>query len=628
MAQFDNSIIDEIKDRCNIVEYIGRYVELKRTGNNYKGLCPFHNEKTPSFIVSESKQLFNCFGCGVKGDVITFAMRYHRLEFPEALEMLAEQYGIEYKSQKKKSLDRYYEVNKQAAYFFLNAIKVPGNPGAKYMAERRISPETMIKFGIGYADSGWSSLYDYLKSIKGDVEAAIELGLLARSRKSGKVYDVFRDRVMFPIVNLKKKVIGFGGRTLVGDDRKYLNSPESPVFLKKNTIYGFNVSRNAIFDTSDRSFILVEGYMDVISLYQSGIMNVGASLGTALTENQARLLKRNCQKVILSYDADDAGRKAALRGVEVLKHEDIDVRVLHVDDGKDPDEYVKKHGKLGYLGLIENAALRGTDYMVESIRRKYGNLTGDPGERERFLKETLDMVSKLDSIQTEEYLERLSQEFDFSKEALRDYIKGAEDKNAAFQRKREEKPAPKITRREKFFIYQALLSRDNCNRLRTLNEEFKHDFEMMILEGEKEEALTNISEAINIFASESGSRLFSAITDYYDRDDDIEYIDPEVLKDNLGDSERTLIDEIEKEEKGLLLDQNMEEGLAAAKIESLKHISQKLNQQMDEADSLGNGQLAGRLQIIAGKVNEIINTKDLRKMSLNGEGKGNYSNHG
>lgn len=346
---FSNSSIEDLKNQVNIVDVVGRVVQLKRAGTNFKGVCPFHNEKTPSFVVSEQKQIFTCFGCGVKGDVIEFVEKHYNLDFGEAVEKIAGEYGITLEKRNyDDNRDAYYEVNRQAAAFFYKAFTEQANKGYSYMKNRGIDDAVLKKFGIGYADEQWDSLYKYLTAKGVSKEMLLELGLVSESK--GKCYDKFRNRVIFPIINTSGKVIGFGGRAIGDDNPKYLNSAESRVFQKKNNLYGLNITRQEI-GKSDNA-ILVEGYMDTISLYQGGVRNVVASLGTALTENQAKLLKRYTGEVVLSYDADSAGRAAALRGLDVLSKENCKVKVLHVTDGKDPDEFIKKRVRRNSLSLL------------------------------------------------------------------------------------------------------------------------------------------------------------------------------------------------------------------------------------------------------------------------------------
>lgn len=431
----DNSLVEDIKDRCNIVEVVGRVVPLKRAGSNFKGCCPFHNEKTPSFVVSEQKQIFTCFGCGATGDVIEFTKRYNNLDFMGACEKLAGEYGIEIRrggaegaiggSGKKELL---YRINRDAAAFFFRALYKGPNDGRSYMQERGIETDILKKFGIGYADEDWTSLYDHLKS-KGYAEKdLLALGLI--SEKNGKYYDKFRNRVIFPIINTSGKVIGFGGRIIGQGEPKYLNSPESPIFLKKNNLYGLNLTREDI-SREDRA-ILVEGYMDVVSLYQSGVRNVSASLGTALTENQSKLLKRYTRNVVLSYDSDSAGRNAALRGIEILYAQECRVKVLHVTDGKDPDEFVKKNGRLAYLELIDKATPY-ADYKLDAIKRRIPE--DDISGRVQFMEEAAKVIKQLSPIEQDIYIKKIASEEGFSEGALRQQVAGVKPEAAAENRR-------------------------------------------------------------------------------------------------------------------------------------------------------------------------------------------------
>ena len=441
---FSNHTIENLKNQINIVDVIGRCVPLKRAGNNYKGVCPFHNEKTPSFVVSEQKQIFTCFGCGATGDVIEFVKRFYNLEFSEAVEKLANEYGITLeKKAKDDNRDVYYQVNRMAANFFYKAFTETANKGYPYMKNRGISPAILKKFGIGYADEKWDSLYQYLLSQGVDTKIMVELGLVSESK--GKYYDKFRNRVMFPIINTSGKVIGFGGRAIHPDDNpKYLNSPESKIFQKKNNLYGLNISRQSV--GKDGYIILVEGYMDVIALYQAGVTNVAASLGTALTENQARLIKRYTKNVVLSYDADGAGRAAALRGLDILKAEECKVRVLHVTDGKDPDEYIKAFGKDAFARLLDQSENQ-VDYRLDQIRKKF-NLEDDV-QRVSFLQEAAQLIASLNSpVEREIYGGHAAQTAGISAEAMAQEVKKAFNARVRKQDKQRERrdlsPATKL----------------------------------------------------------------------------------------------------------------------------------------------------------------------------------------
>jgi DNA primase len=418
-GSLNDNIVEEIKSRCNIVDVIGQVVSLKKMGSNFKGVCPFHNEKTPSFVVSEPKQIFTCFGCGATGDVFEFVKRYYNLDFPGTVERLAKDYNIEYSNNfnddGKKEL--YYQINREAATYFYKAFAEAPNQGLKYMLNRGIEPDTLKKFGIGYADEQWDSLYKYFMAKKVDVKILLEIGLISESK--GKYYDKFRNRVIFPIINTRGKVIGFGGRAIGDDKPKYLNSPESSVFMKKNNLYGLNLSRQ---DVSKENYtILVEGYMDVISLYQSGIRNVAASLGTALTENQAKMLRRYSKNVVLSYDSDNAGRAAALRGIDILRKEGCKAKVLHISDGKDPDEFVKKKGKDAFKALISNS-LGYADYKIAILRDRYDLESYE--ESIDFLKEVSAVLRELSPVEADIHVKKLANEIKISENAIRLEING------------------------------------------------------------------------------------------------------------------------------------------------------------------------------------------------------------
>ncbi len=414
----NSSIVDEIKSRCDIVDVIGRYVTLKRAGSIYKGLCPFHNEKTPSFAVYESKQFFNCYGCGAAGDVISFVMKAENIDFRTAVSKLAEQYGIDmdkYGFRNESRKNEIYELNREAARFFFKNMTGKANPGLEYMKRRGLDPKTITKFGIGYAEDSWDSLVKHLSAAGYSYKLMVEAGLASHNKTRDSYYDKFRNRVIFPILNTRGKVIGFGGRDLGDRGPKYLNSPESDVFSKKNNLYGLNLTRQDI--NNSNCAIMVEGYMDLVSLYKNGVTNVAASLGTALTENQCKLLKRYTENVVLSYDADAAGQKAALRGIELLHKEGIKAKVLHISDGKDPDEFIKKHGKLAFMKLVDEA-LPYADYRI-SVVKQHHDLSSAEGAID-FIKDVKDQVlSTLSPVETDVYIKKIAADTGISESAIR-----------------------------------------------------------------------------------------------------------------------------------------------------------------------------------------------------------------
>ena len=419
-----DNFIDDLKLQVNIVDVVGREVDLKKAGANYKGLCPFHSEKTPSFMVNEEKQIFNCFGCGQKGDVIKFVQEYYKLPFMEAVEKLCGEYGITMPERRRsapaRDYSRYYEINALAARFFYNSLGLRNNKGLAYLRKRGLSRDTIIKFGLGYAPASGTALVDYLRSQKVTDQEMLTLGL-ANSGKNG-LYDKFRDRVIFPIINTQDKVIGFGGRAIGDIKPKYLNSPESEIFLKKNNLFGLNFTKNEI--SSAGRAIIVEGYMDVISLYQSGVRNVAASLGTALTDNQARLLCRYSKNIVLSYDSDSAGINAALRGISVITGAGGKPRVLTVSDGKDPDEFIQKNGREAFIKLADDA-VPAAEFRLRIARQGF-DLSDDEGIL-AYIEHVVPVLKSLGPVEQELYIRKLSTEFGISEHSIMMSVRTEED---------------------------------------------------------------------------------------------------------------------------------------------------------------------------------------------------------
>ena len=422
---YDN-FTDELKAQLNIVDIIGREVTLKKSGSNYMGLCPFHNEKTPSFSVNEGKQFFHCFGCGKSGDVIGFVQEYYKLPFMEAVEKLAAENGIKLPERRssgpKIDYDKYHGINAKAARFFYNNLGTKGNKGLAYLKKRGLSKETITAFGLGYAPASGTALVDHLRSEGVSDDDMLKLGL-ANSGKNG-LYDKFRDRVMFPIISTQDKVIGFGGRAIADIKPKYLNSPESEIFLKKNNLFGLNLTKKEI-DREGRA-IIVEGYMDMISLYQNGVKNVAASLGTALTINQARLLCRYSKNIVLSYDSDSAGINAALRGIDVIIAAGGKPRVMHVTDGKDPDDFIRAHGKDAFIRLADNA-MPATDYKLRLAKRGF-DLSDDMDVLD-YIERVVPILRELGPVELDIYARKLSEEFGVSENAIMMAVQTGGDNN-------------------------------------------------------------------------------------------------------------------------------------------------------------------------------------------------------
>ncbi|MDO4268326.1 MAG: DNA primase [Eubacteriales bacterium] len=381
---FPEEIIEEVRTRNDIVDVISGYVKLQKKGSNYFGLCPFHNEKSPSFSVSPQKQMYYCFGCGAGGNVLTFVMEYENYTFPEAMKVLAERAGvklpeIEYSKEERARADKrstLLEINKLAASYFYYQLHQPqGKIGYDYFRNRALSDETIRRFGLGFANKTSDDLYRYLKAKGYGDELLKDSGLVTMEERG--THDKFWNRVMFPIMDVNNRVIGFGGRVMGDGTPKYLNSPETMVFDKSRNLYGLNYAR-----TSREKYMLAcEGYMDVIAMHQAGFTNAVASLGTAFTTQHAALLKRYTDMVILTYDSDGAGVKAALRAIPILKTAGISTRVLNLKPYKDPDEFIKNLGADAFRERIEQAQ-NSFLFEIDVLKREYD--LGDPEQKTRF----------------------------------------------------------------------------------------------------------------------------------------------------------------------------------------------------------------------------------------------------
>lgn len=422
---FSEEIIQKIKEENDIVDIVSEVVTLKKTGKNYLGRCPFHNEKTPSFTVSSEKQIYKCFGCGEAGNVISFVMKTRNMAFPEAVKLLGEKVGIVVddadspgkSSAANEKFKRMYDINVQAARYFYTNLKRFKAP-YEYLKGRGITDETIKKFGIGFALDNWQGIRSYLKQRGFSEEEILELGLTTKNEK-GNIYDRFRNRIIFPVFNVSGRVIGFGGRVLDDSKPKYLNSPETPIFHKGTNLYGLNL---AIKNNPARTVIMVEGYMDVISLSQQGVTNVVATLGTALTEGQCKLLKRYIDTVIVSFDSDVAGQNATIRGLEILQKSGFDLKILQIPSGKDPDEFIRSFGREKFLNLVDGAlpiidfklrmAEKGIDFSKQEMVIKY-------------LKRVVSVLKDLDPLEKAVYIKQVSEKSGIGEEAIMESL----DKN-------------------------------------------------------------------------------------------------------------------------------------------------------------------------------------------------------
>lgn len=410
---YPEELVEEIRERNDIVEVIGTYVKLQKKGSSYFGLCPFHNEKSPSFSVSPDKQMYYCFGCGAGGNVFTFIMEYENYSFPEALKYLADRVGIklperEYSEKEKRQQDlrmQVLEINKMAAnYFYYQLRTESGAQAMQYLKSRQLDDETIKRFALGYSSKYSSNLYQYFKSKKISDELLKESGLFNADEKNG-MYDKFWNRVIFPILDVNNRVIGFGGRVMGDGKPKYLNSPETIVFDKSRNLYGLNIARAA-----RKKYLLVcEGYMDVISMHQAGFTNAVASLGTALTSGHASLLKRYTQEVLLLYDSDEAGIRAALRGIPILREAGVNSRVVDLKPYKDPDEFIKNMGAEAFEERLNQAS---DSFMFRVSIAESEFPMEEPQGQNRFFERCAEMLLELkDELERNLYIEAIVKKY-------------------------------------------------------------------------------------------------------------------------------------------------------------------------------------------------------------------------
>lgn len=420
MARYSDEIIDEIRQSNDIVDVISQYVRLKRSGRNYFGLCPFHNEKSPSFSVSPDKQIFHCFGCGVGGNVFTFLMKIEGISFIEAIQNLAERANIvlpklenNEESGKEELKAKVYKVNEFAAEYYHKNLYLPtAKIAQEYVKKRKLSNETLKSFRIGFSGK-FDELFKELKKQGFGETEMLESGLVNKNDR-GQYIDRYRNRLMFPICDVRGRVIAFGGRVLDDSKPKYINSPENVVYSKGRHLFGLNVAKKG--QGMLKKLLIVEGYMDVISLHQRGITNVVAPLGTALTQQQGWLLRKNAEQIILSFDSDEAGLNAKIRALEILQNMGCDLRVLNMEGAKDPDEYIVKFGNARFTNLIEKA-LSVVEFKVKLLKDKL-NLE-NINDKIKFLNEIAKIISKIDNnMEREVYIDKISKEYDISKEAI------------------------------------------------------------------------------------------------------------------------------------------------------------------------------------------------------------------
>ena len=422
MPIYSSEVIEEVVSRNDIVDVISGYIKLKKSGSSYVGLCPFHNEKSPSFSVSGTKQMYHCFGCGVGGNVITFVMEYENYTFPEAVKMLADRAGIalpvmEYSGEDRRERDiktKLLEINKIAATFYYHQLKSPaGQSGLDYLKKRQLSDKTINTFGLGYAPQLTGDLYRMLKEKGYDDELLKESGLFTYEKG---IREKFWNRVIFPIMDINNKVIGFGGRVMGDGKPKYLNSPETKLFDKSKNLYGLNVARSS----RKNNLIICEGYMDVISMHQAGFNQAVASLGTALTPGHARLMKRYTDNVLITYDSDEAGVKAALRAIPILKEAGLSTKVINMRPYKDPDEFIKALGAQEYEERIKKAE---NSFMFQIRIMQAGYDMDDPESKTAFYNEIAKkLLGFTEELERTNYTQAVSREYSIPYDDLRKLV--------------------------------------------------------------------------------------------------------------------------------------------------------------------------------------------------------------
>ena len=575
MIRYSDEIIEEVRQNNDVVDIISQYVHLTRKGRNYFGLCPFHNEKSPSFSVSPDRQIFHCFGCGVGGNVYTFLMKIEGITFKESLEQLAERANIQLPTlendsdtAKEELKAKVYKVNEFTAEFYhQNLYKPVAKMAQEYVKKRRMNRETLEAYKIGYSGK-FDELYKALKS-QGFGEKEILEEVLVKKNDNGTYIDRYRNRLMFPICDVRGKVIAFGGRVLDDSKPKYINSPENIVYSKGRHLFGLNVAKK----DSGKKILIVEGYMDVISLHQRGITNVVGALGTALTEQQGWLLRKTTEQVILGFDADGAGQTAVARSMEILQKMGCDMRVLQIEGAKDPDEFIVKFGEGRFKLAVENA-ISLVEFKVKNLKKELN--IENTGDKIKFLNEIAKILSKVENtMEREIYIEKIAKGYNISKEAIyaevNKLIYAGSKGDKILQNQRKEIRHIKSEQKEKDIIDEDLKRRENTiiallldantNIFQKIKEHIKpEDFkdetnrkiaEQLYAELERQDA--NINKLIDTFDENTQSHITMVMaTDY-----EIENIDKAVddilskyEKERLDNRKQEILKQLEIEQDG------------------------------------------------------------------------------
>ena len=538
MVRYSEELIEEIRNNNDIVDVISQYVILKRSGRNFFGLCPFHKEKSPSFSVSPDKQIFHCFGCGVGGNVIHFVSKIENLNFRETIELLANRANIQLPTldnsleDNKRAIlkSKVYEINEITAKFYHeNLYKPTSKEAQEYIKKRKLDNRTLKSFLIGYSGN-FDELYQLLKQ-KGFKEEEILASSLVNKADNGKFIDRFRKRLMIPIQDTMGKFIAFGGRVLDDSKPKYINSPENIVYSKGRNLFGLNIAKKG--DT--KKIIIVEGYMDAISLYQRGITNVVASLGTALTEQQGRLLRKNSEQVIIGYDADGAGQAATLRGLEILQSMGCDIRILQIYGAKDPDEFIIKYGPERFQKCVDSA-ISLVEFKVKILKQNLN--IENVNDKIKFLNEIAKILSKVDNnMEKEIYIDKISKEYGISKEAIYGevnkliYSKSSDKKilerapiKSYIKKEETEKLDESIIKREKMVIYILINYPEDT---------YKKIKDIITVEDIKSETNKKI---ISKIYEQYEKQIKENILDYFEEEDIINYLSG-IMADDFGISD-------------------------------------------------------------------------------------------
>ncbi len=594
MYVINDNVLDEIRDRADIVDLIGEYVDLKRSGSNYMGLCPFHSEKTPSFSVSPSKSIFKCFGCGVGGDVITFVMKRENLSFPDAVEFLADKYNVRlevYKDENKEAREkrnRLYEINREAGLHFLKNYEA-SQKAQLYLKNRMLSDKTIRSYGIGYSKDSWTDLYDHLTKMGYREDELLELNLISKS-KNGNYIDRFRDRVMFPIINRNNRIIGFGARAFGDEKPKYLNSRETPIFHKGSNVFNINIISR---ESTRERIILVEGYMDVISLYNSGINYSVASLGTSLTIDQANIIKKMAKDIYICYDSDSAGINATSRAIDIFLQAAVKPKIIELEGGLDPDDFIKKYGIEGFENKIKSA-ISYIEFKIKKLKENF-NLEDSEGLSNFTIDSAKILSSIKNPIERDIFVKDFSRKYNISYTAIENYINYL-NRNKLKEANREKFKVKKNTnvvksnkaRAQEELLSYSLLDNDIYKYIKNKIEVFyftnamtRAVFEEIprLYEEEMEvRDFLSLLESNRLIDKEFVENILSIINDIHVNDKIVDELINTIEGNYLRDRKNKILENIEKlqgeENKNLLLEA----------LKELQEINLKLNELKEEGN--------------------------------------------